>query len=290
MWLILGARGQLGRCTQEALKERGIPHVALGSSECDITDEVAVNTVVRDSGADIVLNCAAWTAVDAAEDNVPAATHVNVEGARNVARACSSTGAVLVHISTDYVFAGGGTDPHAENSVTDPVSVYGKTKLAGEKAVFATNPGRTYVVRTAWLYSRHGSNFAKTMVRRALAGSAVRVVDDQYGQPTLADDLARHIIDLVTTPAPFGTYHGTNSGVGTWFGFATEIFGLCGVDQTLVTPVGTAEYPTRAVRPRNSALDHGRTIAAGVPEMRQWQEALRAAASDIIESIRAEAM
>ena len=273
---------------QEALTEWNLQFVALGSDECDVTNSDAVSAVMEIHRPDVVVNCSAWTAVDAAEDNEVAAFAINCDGPRNVAAACRTNGSTLVHVSTDYVFPGDGSGEYAEDSPTGPVSVYGKSKLCGEREAIAGHPDGTYIVRTAWLYSRHGGNFVKTMLRRALSGAAVRVVDDQLGQPTLANDLARHIIDLVTSGAPVGVFHGTNSGRTTWCGLAREIFDLAGAGTGLVSPVGTSEYPTRAVRPANSVLGHARTLDAGVAEMRQWDVALRASISGIIETVKSE--
>lgn len=267
---------------QEALVERGISYVALGSGECDITEPESVLKALNAHRPDVVVNCAAWTGVDAAEDNKEAAFAVNCGGAGNVARACGETGATLVHVSTDYVFAGTGSGPYAEDAATAPVSVYGKSKLCGEEAVRAAHGSRSYVIRTAWLYSRHGGNFAKTMLRRALAGAAVRVVEDQFGQPTLAEDLARHIIDIVASSTPFGVYHGTNSGSASWYDFATALYEFAGADTSLVSPVASTEYPTKAVRPSNSVLGHDRTVTAGMSEMRPWRDAAEASAKGII--------
>lgn len=288
-WLVLGAGGQLGRCLQEALTESGTPHVALTSPECDITDPSALEHSLGRHKPRVVVNCAAWTAVDAAEDNVETAFSVNCRGAGNVARACRAAGSLLVHVSTDYVFPGTESGPYAEDAPTGPVSAYGKSKLCGELEVLAALPDASYIVRTAWLYSRHGGNFAKTMLRRALTGTPVRVVDDQRGQPTLADDLARHIIDIVSAHAPFGVYHGTNSGEASWCDFARDIFRLSGSGEHLVSAVDSSEYPTRAVRPRNSVLGHDRTRLNGLTEMRHWSAALAASVRAIIDVIDEEA-
>ena len=288
MWLVLGAGGQLGRCLEEALVEAGIPFTLAGRNECDITDARIVSDVLSRTRPDVVVNCAAWTAVDAAEDNEADATLANRDGARNVAEACKDHGALLVHVSTDYVFAGTDTGAYDEDSPTFPASAYGRTKLLGEHAVLENYPGGTYVVRTAWLYSRFGGNFVKTMLRRALTDAPVRVVDDQRGQPTHAGDLARHIIDLVQSGAPRGVYHGTSTGETTWYGFARLIYALAGVETDLVTPVLSSEFPTPATRPANSVLGHGRTVAAGVDEMRPWDTALQTVIADIIEAVKSE--
>ena len=287
-WLVLGGNGQLGRSLQDVLNQRGIEHVALGSSNCDVTDPASVAAALVYSRPEVVVNCAAWTAVDAAEAHEAKAQLVNAKGAGNVARACRENSARLVHVSTDYVFPGNQPAPYGENDATGPVSAYGRTKLQGEQTVSNEHRDGSYIVRTAWLYGPHGGNFAKTMLRRALAGTAVRVVDDQHGQPTLSTDLAWHIIDLVTIGAPAGTYHGTNSGATTWFQFARLIYELAGADTSLVSPVPSSEYPTPATRPSNSVLGHARTISAGVPEMRSWDDALRASISNIMKSVQSE--
>jgi len=288
MWLVLGAGGQLGRCLGEALVEAGIPFTLAGRNECDITDARSVADVLSRTRPEVVVNCAAWTAVDAAEDNEADATLANRDGARNVAEACKDHGALLVHVSTDYVFAGTDTGAYDEDSPTFPASAYGRTKLLGEHAVLESHPGGTFVVRTAWLYSRFAGNFVKTMLRRALADAPVRVVDDQRGQPTHAGDLARHIIDLVQSDAPRGVYHGTNSGDGTWCDRAREIYDLTHKPISLVSPVGTDEYPTKATRPKNSVLGHRRTVTAGVIEMRNWKSALAESIGGIIAEVEKE--
>ena len=286
MWLILGSQGQLGQCICDALTEMGIEFVAVGREECDITDPAAVASTLAYCRPNVVVNCAAWTAVDAAEDHEADALLINCTGATNVALACREASSLLVHISTDYVFSGSGNGPYAEDEPTNPVSAYGRSKLCGENGVLDTYPNGSYVIRTAWLYSRHGGNFAKTMLRRALEGAPVRVVADQLGQPTLADDLARHIINLVSSDAPKGVYHGTNSGACTWFDFAREIYALSGADIDLVSPVSTSEYPTRAIRPSNSVLGHEHTIRAGIAEMPAWNTALAGAIHSIIDNVR----
>lgn len=208
MWLVFGAAGQLGRCLQAVLVERGIDHLACGREEVDITDPASVVAAVQRAAPSVIVNAAAWTNVDAAEDSETEAMAVNRDGARNVAEAAAGAAARLVHVSTDYVFTGAGPDPIAESEPANPVNAYGRTKWAGEEAVRAAHPGGALVVRTAWLYSEHGRNFARTMAARAIVGEAVRVVDDQHGTPTSARDLAEHIVDLVEAGIRTGQYHG----------------------------------------------------------------------------------
>lgn len=288
MWLILGGNGQLGKSMSEALSQRGLEFTSFGSAECDIADKNSVDTAFSGVKPSVVVNCAAWTAVDAAEDHEDDARRINCDGARNVAIACRSTGAVMVHVSTDYVFPGTKSGAYLENDATGPQGAYGRSKLCGENAIREEHGDSSYIVRTAWLYSPFGGNFVKTMLRRALTSQPVRVVNDQLGQPTLASDLADHIVDLVVAKAPFGTYHGTNSGQATWFDFSREIFRLATGSNELVSAVGSSEYPTKAVRPANSVLSHSRTTAAGVPKMREWSSALAASINDIIAAVQNE--
>jgi dTDP-4-dehydrorhamnose reductase len=237
---------------------------------------------------EVVVNCAAWTAVDLAEDNETEAFRTNCDATRNIAIASREIDAINVHISTDYVFSGVADTPYDVDSPTAPVSVYGNSKLCGEVAIAEEYPDRSYIVRTAWLYSPHGGNFVKTMIRKARSASAVRVVSDQLGQPTLAADLAQHIVDLVATHAPFGIFHGTNSGVGSWYDLTVEIYAQLGVDTSLVSPVPTSEYPTKAVRPQYSVLGHTHTIDCGVAEMRNWKIALQESLPKIVKVISEE--
>jgi len=193
----MGADGQLGRSLQVALASSGIACTALNRTAVDITKMTEVAAVVKDVRPSVIVNAAAWTAVDAAEDNEDAAYVVNCLGAGGVAAVAAGNGARFVHISTDYVFSGNSTTPFREDDEPAPVSAYGRTKVAGEHAVQLAHPTGSLIVRTAWLYSRFGSNFARTMAKKALANEPVRVVNDQVGQPTLSLDLATHIVDLI---------------------------------------------------------------------------------------------
>ncbi|GAA0437721.1 NAD(P)-dependent oxidoreductase [Acrocarpospora corrugata] len=270
-WLVTGAAGMLGVDLVEALARDGEHVVALGRAELDVTDPDAVAAAVRDTAPRVVINCAAWTAVDDAEAHEPEALAVNGHAVRALAAAC---GPRLLHVSTDYVFAGTGSRPYREDEATDPVNAYGRTKLAGERAVLAH--GGT-VVRTAWLYGEHGPSFARTMIRLAGAQDQVTVVDDQFGQPTWTADLAAQLIRLGRAPAPGGIYHGTSGGRTSWHGFAQEIFKLLGADPGRVLPVPATRFPRPARRPANSVLAHDRWAAAGLPPIRDWRAALHAA-------------
>ncbi len=274
MWLILGGEGQLGLSLQLILSQANIPHHVVGRGVLDICNGDACIQVIKELKPSVVVNCAAWTAVDLAEDHEEEAFNVNCAGARNVAIACREANATLVHISTDYVFSGVSDTPYETDSPVAPTSAYGRSKLCGEQAVHQELPERSYIFRTAWLYSQFRGNFVKTMVRKALTNSPVRVVSDQLGQPTVATDLAQHIIHIVESKAQYGIFHGTNSGQASWYELTQEIYAFLKVDTLLVTPVPTAEYRTRAVRPQYSVLSHNHTTDVGLQEMTDWKTAL----------------
>jgi len=269
-YLITGAAGMLGRDLQTVLSDRGV--TALTRSELDVTDLAAVTEAV--AGHDVIINASAYTAVDDAETDEERATAINGTGAGNLAQAAASVGAILVHYSTDYVFNGQASVPYPENAPLDPVSAYGRSKAEGERLVALSNPARSFLVRTAWLYGQHGANFAKTMLRLAGERETFSVVNDQVGQPTWSMDLARATLLLLDSHAPFGIYHGTNSGQASWWDFAREIFLAAGLDPQRVTPISGAEFVRPARRPSYSVLGHDGWAAAGLSAPRDWKEAL----------------
>ena len=297
-WLVTGAAGMLGRDLTALLSARNEEFTALARADLDLTDADAVTAAVASVKPDVVVNCAAWTAVDAAEEHEAQALAVNGRGAGNLAAACGGAGAVLVHLSTDYVFDGRARAPYAEDAPTAPAGAYGRTKLAGEQAVRAALPDASYIVRTAWLYGAHGKNFVKTMLRLAGNGTAPGVVADQHGQPTWTADVAAQVYTLIGKSAPPGIYHATSSGQTTWFAFAEEIFNLYqsqGHDQgqgqtedserVRLTPraITTADYPTPAKRPVYSVLGHDAWHAAGIAPISDWKDALHRAFPAILE-------
>ncbi len=277
--LITGAAGMLGQDVCEAF---GTRHdvTAVDLPELDLTDDAAVQDFVH--GFDVVVNCAAWTAVDAAETAEAKAFAVNATAAGNLARACARSDAWLLHISTDYVFRGNADAPWPEDAPIAPRSAYGRTKAAGEWAVRAELPARHWILRTAWLYGQHGPNFPRTMLRLEKEKPEVSVVIDEQGQPTWSRDLAGRIATIVERslggaegPAvPAGTYHATSSGATTWFELAREVFRLTGADPARVTPTTAAAYARPAPRPSYSVLSHDGWARAGLPPMRPWDEAL----------------
>ncbi len=272
-YLITGATGMLGRDLQTALAGREV--TALSRSDLDVTDLDAVTAAV--AGHDVIINAAAYTKVDDAETNEDAAYAVNAVGPRNLAVAASALQATLVQVSTDYVFDGSATTPYAENTPHSPISAYGRTKAAGENFVMAENGARSYIVRTAWLYGQHGPNFAKTMLKLAATRDTLSVVDDQVGQPTWTGDLAARIVLMLDSDAPAGTYHGTNSGLVSWCGFAQAIFERAGLDPDRIMATDGASYVRPAPRPAYSVLGHEGWSLAGMTPMRDWRQALDAA-------------
>lgn len=272
-YLITGAAGMLGHDLQQALADRDV--TARSRADLDITDPDAVEAAV--AGHDVVINSAAYTKVDDAETHEDDAHAVNATGPELLAAAAVRHGAKLVTISTDYVFDGNGTAPYAEDAPTDPINAYGRTKAAGEALVRQIAPDSSYVVRTAWIYSAHGPNFAATMLRLAATHDTVSVVTDQVGQPTWTGDLAARIVELLDADAPAGIYHGTNAGQGSWYDFTRAIFAENGLDPERVLPTDSTAFVRPAPRPAYSVLGHDAWSRAGLAPMRDWREALHAA-------------
>lgn len=278
VWLVTGAAGMLGQDLLAALAREDVTVVGAGRRALDIADPARVREVFAAHRPAVVVNCAAWTAVDEAEGREDEALRVNGTGPAVLAAACREHGSVLLHVSTDYVFAGDGGRPYAEDAPTGPRSAYGRTKLAGERAVLDTLPDTGYVVRTAWLYGAGGANFVRTMIRLEGVKDTLDVVDDQRGQPTWTVDLAARLVRLgraaLDGTAPAGVYHGTSGGETTWFGFTREIFRLLGADPARVRPTTSGAYPRPAPRPAFSVLAHDRFAAAGIEPIRDWRTAL----------------
>jgi len=288
-WLITGASGQLGIAVSQELGEQGLLFNAWSSIDLNITQGPIVRDFVSDLSPKVIINCAAWTDVDGAETNELQASRVNSDGAENLALAAKNCGARLIHVSTDYVFSGEGKTPWQVGDPTNPQSAYGRTKADGEGRVLGVYPEKTSIVRTAWLYSPWGKNFAKTITRMAINGDGeVRVVSDQMGQPTSATDLAKQLVDLGLSSSPAGIYHGTNSGQGTWFEFAQEIFKLVRADTNRLVPVPSSEYLRPAKRPSYSVLSHEGWTKTTVHPMRDWRIALEEEMPAIISAVMAE--
>lgn len=274
-WLVVGANGMLGHDLTEVAAAAGHDVTGMDLPQIDITSAESVIEALARVRPDVVVNAAAYTAVDAAEEHEDLALRINGDGPRVLAAAIAErSDVVLVHVSTDYVFAGDATEPYAEDAPPAPASAYGRTKLAGELGVRSVLPARSYVVRTAWLYGVHGPNFVRTMLDLEATRPELSVVDDQRGQPTWARDLAEQIVALVGAAAPVGIYHATSSGQTTWYGLTREIFRLIGADPSRVRPTTTAAFPRPAPRPAYSVLGHDRWRDAGLKPLRPWDEAL----------------
>lgn len=275
-WAVLGHAGMLGQDFMSALAAQQV--TGFDRAEFDITNIDSVKSVL--TGFNVVVNCAAWTAVDEAEEKEAAALAVNGDGPKNVAIVCKEIGAKLVHISTDYVFSGDAEIPYRENAEVGPKSAYGRTKLAGEVAVREYLPHDNFIVRTAWLYGEHGPNFIKTMINLEKSRETISVVNDQIGQPTWTKDLVTQVITMISTDVPSGTYHATSSGQTSWFGLTQRIFEMIGADPNRVLPTTTESFPRPAPRPAFSVLGHDKWNSVGMNPIRVWDEALAAAFED----------
>jgi dTDP-4-dehydrorhamnose reductase len=286
-WLITGSAGQLGSDLQRLLSDDLSARVrAVGHRDGDITNGPMIDSLVADFRPDVVVNAAAYTAVDAAESDEPAAYLANATGPALLAAAVARHGGRLIQVSTDYVFAGDASVPYEVDDETNPQSAYGRTKLAGELAVRELLPDRGYVVRTAWVYGAVGGNFVKTMVRLEGERDTVSVVDDQRGSPTWSADLARGLVELGRSSAPAGIYHCTNGGDTTWFGLTQAIFEQLGADPARVLPTTTDAFPRPAPRPSYSVLADTAWVKAGLAPMPHWHDALAAAFATHREALR----
>lgn len=269
--LVTGVKGQLGHDVVHELETRGHEAIGVDIEEMDITDAASVQRVVTEAGVEAVIHCAAYTAVDAAEDNVDLCRKVNAEGTRHIAGICKSLNIKMMYISTDYVFNGQGTRPWEPDDEREPLNVYGQTKCEGELAV-EEMLDQYFIVRIAWVFGVNGKNFIKTMLNLGKTRDALTVVDDQVGSPTYTYDLARLLVDMIETDQ-YGRYHATNEGVCSWYEFACEIFRQAGI-QVQVTPVDSSAYPAKAKRPMNSRMSKARLDERGFTRLPSWQDAL----------------
>lgn len=269
--LVTGVKGQLGFDVVNELQKRGIEAVGVDIEEMDITDAESVKTVITQAAPDAVIHCAAYTAVDAAEDNVEVCRKVNADGTRNIAQVCRDLDIKMIYISTDYVFDGQGERPWEPEDERHPLNVYGQTKYEGELAVQELLE-KYFIVRIAWVFGVNGKNFIKTMLKLAETHDKLTVVNDQFGSPTYTYDLARLLVDMVLTDK-YGIYHATNEGICTWYEFACEIFRQAGI-KIEVAPVSASEYPAKAKRPENSRMSKEKLSLNGFERLPSWQDAL----------------
>ena len=273
--LVTGGNGQLGCCLRLASAKSCYRYIFTDIEELDITSAEAIERFFATEKIDVVVNCAAYTAVDLAEENEALAEKINHKAVALLADACKQNDATLIHISTDYIFSGESDTPYTEEETAEPINCYGRTKLAGERAV-AESGCKHIIIRTSWLYSEFGNNFCKRMRELTATRPEVKVVADQKGTPTYAGDLAEAITYIIDNGliARGGVYHYSNEGVCSWYDFACDIARLSGNNECRITPCTTADYPTAAARPRYSVLDKSKlttTFGIAVP---QWQESL----------------
>ncbi len=269
--LVTGVNGQLGYDVVKRLNELEIEVIGASRNEFDIADKEQTQNYILKSKPDVIVHCAAYTAVDKAEDEKEKCYVVNVEGTRNIAEACKKLDAKMVYISTDYVFDGQGIEPQSESKATNPVNYYGQSKEEGEQIVRELLE-KYFIVRTSWVYGENDSNFVKTMLRLAHVKDEINVVNDQIGAPTYTKDLAVLVCNMIQT-TKYGTYHGVNEGYCSWYEFALAIFEKAGININ-VNPVPTSEYPTKAKRPLNSRLSKDNLEKNDFENLPQWEDAL----------------
>lgn len=269
--LVTGYTGQLGYDVVNEGKKRGLEMIGIGREELDITKEYDVANCIASLKPDSIIHCAAYTAVDKAEEEKELCWQVNVNGTKYLAEAAKLSGAKFMLISTDYVFKGEGTSPLTERAPIDPVNYYGYTKCQAEKIV-RSMLNNSFIIRISWVFGINGSNFVKTMLRIADSSDQVNIVGDQYGSPTYTLDLARLLIDIIQTEK-YGTYHATNEGFCSWAEFAEEIFKQAG-KSVKVNAISTEDYPTKATRPKNSRMSKQKIRDCGFKPLRTWKEAV----------------
>ena len=269
--LVTGVKGQLGYDIVNECQSRGIEAIGVDIDEMDITNADQVDTVVKDADVDAVIHCAAWTAVDLAEDQVEICRKVNRDGTANIASVCKELNIPMMYFSTDYVFDGQGEEPWMEDAVRQPLNVYGQTKYEGELEVEKLE--KHFIIRISWVFGVNGQNFIKTMLRLGKERGAVSVVSDQVGSPTYSFDLAKLCVDMIQTNK-YGIYHATNQGYCSWYEFACQIFKDAGMD-VAVTPVDSTMFPTKAVRPKNSRMNQTKLDKNGFERLPEWKDALK---------------
>ncbi len=270
-FLVTGVKGQLGHDIMNELHKRGHEGIGVDIAEMDITDPAACEKVITESNVDGVFHCAAYTAVDAAEDNKDVCMKINAGGTENIAKVCEKLDIKMMYISTDYVFNGEGTRPWEPDDEREPLNAYGESKYYGEVAV-TDHVKKFYIVRIAWVFGVNGKNFIKTMLKLGKERDTLTVVDDQIGSPTYTYDLSRLLVDMMETDK-YGFYHATNEGLCSWYEFACEIFKQAGMD-VKVLPVSSDQYKAKAKRPSNSRLNKEKLSANGFERLPKWQDAL----------------
>lgn len=273
--LVLGASGQLGQCLKKVAAERNINNISFpDESIANILDTDLLAALFLKEQPRFVINCAAYTAVDKAEDDIEICRKVNKDGALNIAQLCKAHNATLIHVSTDFVFEGNGHDLLKEDDLAGPVNIYGVTKLEGEQDVISVLPEH-FILRTSWLYSEYGANFVKAMLKFGAERDELNIIADQVGSPTYAIDLAGAILDIIESgKTVYGVYHYSNEGVTSWYDFAMGVFDISGTE-VKVNPIPTSQYPTRAVRPKFSVMDKSKIKSTFGITIPYWRDSLK---------------
>ncbi len=277
--LVTGVKGQLGHDVVKECEKRGITAIGVDIEEMDITDAAACEKVIKEAKVDAVIHCAAYTAVDAAEDNIELCRKINAEGTENIVKVCRELNIQMMYFSTDYVFNGKCDRPWKTDDERSPLNVYGQTKYEGELAV-ENSLEKYFILRIAWVFGVNGKNFIKTMLRLGKEKGAVSVVNDQIGSPTYTADLAVLAVDMIQTDK-YGTYHATNEGLCSWYEFACQIFNEANMD-VKVTPVSSDAFPAKAKRPSNSRMDKSKLTENGFSPLPGWQDALKRYLKEIL--------
>ena len=270
---VTGVRGQLGHDIMLELARRGIEAVGVDKEEMDITDPEAVRALIMKEAPTAMIHCAAWTAVDSAEDQEEACRAVNALGTENIARVCGELDIPMMYFSTDYVFNGQGERPWEPDDEAEPLGAYGRTKYEGELALRRYVPEKFFIIRIQWVYGINGKHFVKTMLKLSETHKELRVVDDQIGGPSYTPDIAKLAVDMILTDR-YGIYHAANKGYCSWYDFAVKIFELADRDVKVI-PVSTEEYGAKAPRPHNSRMDTSKLIKNGFSDLPDWEDALR---------------
>lgn len=289
-WLVLGSSGQLGMSLLDELKTKNARVFKFGHKDLDITSKSKLLDSVNRIMPEVIVNCAAWTDVEQAENHASKVFEINAYAAESIANACKKVNAKYIQLSTDYVFSGKYKTPILTDATREPISIYGKSKLMCEDLVLSAYSEGSYILRTSWLYSKHGSNFPKKLITKYLSGlTNIPVVCDQIGQPTLVNDLSQRIQVIVESNVKPGIYHVTNSGSTSWFDFAQRLFDSWGFDSKVLSKIKTNENRTLAQRPQYSVLDDSDWIKVGLPKLRSWESAADESAQGILDAWHMEA-
>jgi dTDP-4-dehydrorhamnose reductase len=286
--LLLGGSGILGTAVLQKLIRENIKHVAPMSRDLDIRDKVSVQSFIQDLKPSWIVNCAAWTNVDKAEERYADALILNSLALNYISEAAILSESRVIHISTDYVFDGEKATPYLESDVTNPINAYGRSKLGGELHLQKNLERNSFVIRTSWLYGENGKNFAKTLARKALHGEVAKVVSDQFGSPTNSADLACGIVELIKNPTSPGIYHFSNLGEASWFEFAQEIYRIVGVESNLVSRCFTSDLKQETNRPKYSVLSKEKWQQSQIFDIPEWRKSLELTIPRIVEVLRNE--